>query len=146
MKKQKYLINIALLSVSAIMFFGFTQQEAVKPDKPTLQKLLENEFVAPCCFREAVAYHRSGASLEVRDKISVYLDEGKTSSEIKSILVSEYGERILIKPTTEGFNLLAWIGPFAIIAIGFVVVGVWLYRFRPVSGSSEVVIPQDDMY
>ena len=69
MIKQTFLTYIALLSVSSIMFFGFTRQDVVKPDKPTLQKQLENEFVAPCCFREAVATHRSGASLEVRDKI-----------------------------------------------------------------------------
>lgn len=137
-------IGIAAAIPLALLLFGFTLQEVEQAQKLTLQKQLENEFVAPCCWREAVAMHRSGASIEVREKINVFLDEGKTPEEIKASLVDEYGERILIKPTTEGFNLLAWIGPFIIIGLGFVVVGGWLYRFRPASDSAEIPDPDED--
>ena len=121
---------IGMLFLAAVMF-GFGFQEMEKPTRLELQKQLEQEFVAPCCWREAVGTHRSGKAAEVRTEISNLLDRGKTPKEVKASLVATYGERILIMPTTEGFNLLAWVGPFIMIGIGFVIVGVWLYRFRP---------------
>jgi len=112
------------------VLFSFSFQELEKPSKLELQKQLEREFVAPCCWKEAVATHRSPEATEVRTEISNLLDQGKIADEIKNIMVAQYGRRILIKPTTEGFNLLAWTGPFIMLAIGFVIVGVWLFRFR----------------
>ena len=131
---------ISLLTVANVFAF----QEFEKPSKLVLQRNLEQEFVSPCCYREAVATHRSGQATQVKEEISDMLDMGKTPSEVTATLVTKYGERILIKPTTEGFNLLAWIGPFIMLAIGFVVVGVWLYRFRPRGGSSELHVPDEE--
>ena len=144
-----YHIFIRILVAIVVLFFGITPpgysfQDIEKPSKLVLQKQLEQEFVSPCCYREAVGLHRSGKAEEVRTKISTMLDEGKTFEEITATLVAEYGERILIKPTTEGFNIFAWIGPFIMIAIGFVIVGFWLYRFRPRGDDSELTIPDED--
>ena len=131
---------LSILFASEVLAF----QKFEKPSKLDLQRQLEQEFVSPCCYREAVATHRSGLATEVKEEISAMLDEGNNPGKITATLVTKYGERILIKPTTEGFNLLAWIGPFIMIAIGFVVVGVWLYRFRPRGGSSELNIPDEE--
>ncbi len=144
-----YYIFIRILVAIVVLFFeitppGYSFQDIEKPSKLVLQKQLEQEFVSPCCYREAVELHRSGKAEEVRSKISTMLDEGKTFEEITATLVAEYGERILIKPTTEGFNIFAWIGPFIMIAIGFVIVGFWLYRFRPRGDNSELTIPDED--
>ncbi len=144
-----YHIFIRILVAIVVLFFGITSpgysfQDIEKPSKLVLQEQLEQEFVSPCCYREAVGLHRSGIAGEVRTEISTMLDEGKTFEEITATLVAEYGERILIKPTTEGFNIFAWTGPFIMIAIGFVIVGFWLYRFRPRGDNSELTIPDED--
>lgn len=34
----------------------------------------------------------------------------------------KYGEKILSAPTTEGFNILAWITPFAAVGVGAILV------------------------
>jgi len=61
------------------------------------------------------------------------------------ILVAQYDDCILIKPTSEGFNLLAWVVPFILLAVRFVIVGVWLYRFRPTGDAAEVTVPDENI-
>ena len=44
------------------------------------------------------------------------LAAGKTDHEILGIFAAKYGATVLAAPTAEGFDLLAWIAPFAVFA------------------------------
>jgi cytochrome c-type biogenesis protein CcmH/NrfF len=44
--------------------------------------------------------------------------------------VAEYGEKILSSPTTEGFNLLAWYGPYVAIVGSALMILVVIRRWR----------------
>ena len=46
------------------------------------------------------------------------LKRGMGGSAGDRVFRSKYGEKILSAPTTQGFNLLAWIMPFAAILAG----------------------------
>jgi cytochrome c-type biogenesis protein CcmH len=50
----------------------------------------------------------------IRDGIS----GGKSDKEILDGMVGRYGAVVLAAPTKEGFNLLAWIAPFAVLGAG----------------------------
>ena len=43
---------------------------------------------------------------------------GKPRAEILAHFSTKYGEKILSSPTTSGFNIAAWTGPFVVIAPG----------------------------
>lgn len=63
-------------------------------------------------------------AVPVREDIAKSLAAGQREDEIIARYVAEYGEKVLSAPTYEGFNLLAWWGPYAaLIAGGF---GLWL--------------------
>lgn len=55
---------------------------------------------------------------------------GYSAQEILDAFVGVYGERVLMAPPAEGFNLLGWIAPFVALAAGGVVVGVLLRSWR----------------
>src|SRR5579883_3293676 len=57
-------------------------------------------------------------SVPVRDQIEKMIAQGRSREQIIEALRVKYGEKILSAPTTSGFNLLAWITPFGVIAIG----------------------------
>jgi cytochrome c-type biogenesis protein CcmH len=54
-------------------------------------------------------------SVPVRDQIDVMLKRGMSGPQVIAYFRGKYGEKILSAPTTQGFNLLAWIMPFAAI-------------------------------
>jgi len=60
---------------------------------------------------------------------------GDSDAAIKKMMVDEYGTVVLAAPTTKGFDIVAWIMPFAIflLALGAVVVVIrtWKRRAAP---------------
>lgn len=86
---------------------------------------ISSELMAPCCWSMTADAHSSAIAFEMRAQIREALAKGKSKPEILQMYVAQYGERILAKPTKEGFNLLAWVLPFVAIAIGG---GIW-WRF-----------------
>ena len=57
-------------------------------------------------------------SKETRKILTGKLDSGLTVDQIVKQYVDKYGETILSAPSKTGFNLSAWIMPFAALAIG----------------------------
>jgi cytochrome c-type biogenesis protein CcmH len=69
-------------------------------------------------------------AVPARAQIRKMIDEGRTRAEIIAFYREKYGEKVLSAPTTQGFNLLAWIMPFAAVAIGGVFIGFAARRWR----------------
>ncbi len=57
-------------------------------------------------------------SVPVRDQIEKMIAKGQTQEQIIRSFRVKYGEKILSAPTTQGFNLLAWLAPFGLILAG----------------------------
>jgi cytochrome c-type biogenesis protein CcmH/NrfF len=66
---------------------------------------------------------------EIREQLDLKLDK----EQILAHFQQKYGEKILSSPTTSGFNLTAWIMPFAAIAAGAALVVLTLRRWRRAS-------------
>jgi cytochrome c-type biogenesis protein CcmH len=55
-------------------------------------------------------------STEELNLLHVGMDAGKSDKEILDTFVAKYGAVVLAAPTTHGFDLVAWIAPFAVFA------------------------------
>jgi cytochrome c-type biogenesis protein CcmH len=73
----------------------------------------------------------------MREQIDAMLAKRMGRAEIVAYFRKQYGEKILSAPTTQGFNLLAWIMPFVALLLGggLVVMMMGRWRSRPPSGS-----------
>ncbi len=56
------------------------------------------------------------ASGPMLNELSAAISGGSTDKQILGSFVTKYGATVLAAPTTEGFNLVAWIAPFAVFA------------------------------
>jgi cytochrome c-type biogenesis protein CcmH len=74
----------------------------------------------------------------VREDIAKSLADGQTEDAIIARYVAEYGEKVLSAPTREGFNLLAWWGPYAALMAGGL--GLWfaIRRLNRGAGLPEI--------
>jgi cytochrome c-type biogenesis protein CcmH/NrfF len=63
---------------------------------------------------------------EIREQMGLGLDRDQVLAHFEQ----KYGEKILSAPTTQGFNLAAWIMPFIVLAAGGVLVVFTLRRWR----------------
>ena len=84
--------------------------------KPTLAEI-ESEVVCPTC-HTTLDQSSSPVAERMRTFIRARIAAGDTKSEIKAKLVADFGEQVLASPPKKGFNLLAWVLPPVITAIG----------------------------
>ena len=72
-----------------------------------------------------------------RDELKAAIAAGKSDKEILDWFAAKYGATMLAAPTTEGFNLVAWIAPFAVF--GAALLGTILLVRRWSVGKTQVV-------
>ena len=61
--------------------------------------------------------------------IAARIRAGATKGEIEDALVAQFGQAVLAKPATHGFDLVAWVLPIAGLLAGAAVVGVAAWRW-----------------
>jgi cytochrome c-type biogenesis protein CcmH len=75
-----------------------------------------------------------GTAEQMRGEIAAMLDKGQTQDDILNFYVGKYGDKVLAAPKAQGFNLSAYITPFAVILAGGGVLGLivrqWVIRTR----------------
>ena len=71
-----------------------------------------------------------GYATPAREKIAAALKQGSSDQSIIDGFVKEMGIVALAVPPTEGFNLLGWVMPFVVIALGLASILIYWKRFR----------------
>ena len=78
-----------------------------------------------------------GSGIPLKNEALTLVNQGLSRDEILLQFRTRYGEKILSSPTTEGFNLTAWILPFVVVGIGaamvVLVVRKWTLAPAPVA-------------
>lgn len=71
-----------------------------------------------------------GFAIPTRGEIAGMIGKGMTRSQIIQAFRLKYGEKVLSAPTTEGFNLLAWVVPYLVVGVGIVLIAIAVTRWR----------------
>jgi cytochrome c-type biogenesis protein CcmH len=116
--------RIALLFLAALLFVPTARADE---RHPTLAEL-EGEVMCPVC-GTTLDQSNSPAAQQIKRLIVARIAAGDTKSQIKSRLVSEYGQAILAAPEHKGFGLLAWWLPVAGILVAAAVIGAGAWRW-----------------
>ena len=76
------------------------------------------------------------------DELRAGIAAGTSDKEILTSFVGKYGATVLAAPTTQGFDLVAWIAPFAVFAAAML--GTILLVRRWTVDKSEAPVPLTD--
>mgnify|MGYP001385162723 CR=1 FL=1 len=69
-------------------------------------------------------------AFKIREEIAQMLAQGMEKEEIIDALVAKYGKAILGAPKREGWGLVIWYMPYAVMVLAAIVLGGWLYHRR----------------
>jgi cytochrome c-type biogenesis protein CcmH len=95
------------------------------------------ELRCPDCQGLSVADSPTVSAREIRRQIDELIAGGATDDEVRTHFVARYGEWIRLAPSAT----LAWVVPFAVLAIGIVLLVAWL---RPRGAPPEARAPSAD--
>jgi cytochrome c-type biogenesis protein CcmH len=102
---------------------------------PSERDALEHRIRCQCgCTLDVYTCRTTDFSCQVspamhRD-IMALVDGGHTAPEILEAFVNVYGERALMAPTREGFNLLAWVLPGTAVGVGALALAFLIRRWH----------------
>jgi cytochrome c-type biogenesis protein CcmH len=106
---------IEKFGIAVVIFFLFVSPARAEGDTASD---ISAKLICQCDCTMILSTCQCATKDEMIIVIDQKLDEGQSSKEIVDYFVAAYGERVLSAPPKQGFNLTAWILPFAVILGG----------------------------
>jgi cytochrome c-type biogenesis protein CcmH len=97
------------------------QERYVDPTNPELEaqvKSIAADLRCPVCQGLSLQDSPTELAQQIRAVIREQLQSGKTPEQVRAYFVDKYGEWILLAPAPHGFNLVAYVLPFAALLAG----------------------------
>jgi len=91
---------------------------------------LSRQFKCLVCAGESVFESRSEFADQLRKSITDDVAAGRTDQEIKSEVVAEYQEEVLLVPQATGANLLLWVIPIVAASLALAGLALAFVRWR----------------
>lgn len=102
-------------------------------------RTLTAELRCPKCQNQNIADSNAPIATDLRREIFRMLEEGQSNAEIVDFLVLRYGDFVLYKPPVDTRTYLLWYGPFALLGLGALGLGVLVLRRRKVENNPTQV-------
>jgi len=93
---------------------------------------LTQELRCLVCQNQNLADSDAPLAQDLRQEIHQMMEAGKSDAEIKSFMVSRYGDFVLYRPPLEGNTLLLWVLPALLLLIGALTVFFIVRRYNRV--------------
>ena len=144
-RRTGQIMGVALIGIILLATPASANSQADEVAQQVLCQCGCNLSVANCA-------HQECSSRDAMKKLIVEkLDSGMSETQVIQYFVSQYGEQVLVSPPKKGFNLVAWITPFAVILIGALVVWLalkkWVWRGKiEVQSTTTAEDPEDEEY
>jgi cytochrome c-type biogenesis protein CcmH len=129
----------AVLAILALVFglaIAFRSHTSAHPTEAQV----EADLVCTTC-HEPLEESSSPLAQQMRATIRAKLRAGWSKKQIDDLFVAELGPQVMGVPESNGFDLLAWLLPFATIILGAAAVGIgareWLRNRDDAPGSPE---------
>ena len=123
--RGRLLLIAMLMLVSAAL--GACTETSSEDDLERRAQRLDRSLICPLCPSETIDQSQVLLAAQMRVTVRERLAEGWSEDEIRQYFVDRYGERVLAAPPKEGFNLLAWAVPPAIVIASLLVLA-WVVR------------------
>lgn len=125
MKRRRSLL--LLLALVALVGAAWSYMLIATPPQRTLDQRVYDvgsQLKCPVCQNESVADSSVAVAEQMRLVIRQQLQSGKSEQQVLQYFAAHYGSQILLTPPQQGFNLLAWLIPVAMLLIGLALVGI----------------------
>jgi cytochrome c-type biogenesis protein CcmH/NrfF len=126
-------LQALILTAAVLLFVG------AGPSTDARFKDLGHRMMCTCsCGQILLECNHVGcqSSDKMRDQLQAALDKGDNDDLILQGFVQDYGPTVIAAPTAKGFNRIAWIMPFFLLALGIAfvtcLVRAWKKRPEPV--------------
>lgn len=80
---------------------------------------IAGSFKCPTCQGLSVGQSKANTARAIYAEIERQVTAGRTDGEIRTYLVTRFGEQQLLRPETTGIGSIAWMAPVVVVVIAF---------------------------
>jgi len=135
---------LTALAVAAVVAAIWSYVLLLNPPQQTLDQRVQAvaaQLKCPVCQGESVAASPSEIAQQMRGVIRQQLQAGRSDQEIIQYFQASYGNAIVWSPPWQGFSLLAWLAPMAVLLGGAILLIYMLREWRALTPGG--VAPDD---
>lgn len=96
------------------------------------------------CQNESLAESRAPLALDLKYEVRSLVAQGRSSADIKRYLTDRYGDFVLFRPPFDVRTWLLWIGPFALVLLGLLVLVRQIRSTRRAAANAAVTAKPAD--
>jgi cytochrome c-type biogenesis protein CcmH len=111
--------------LSCLLLGPATARAQTPQDGPSINQVARDLY-CPLCTGMTVDVCDLQVCDDMREIIAEQLEAGESPEQIKAYFVEQYGQKVLGKPATDGFHLLAWVLPFIGLLGAAVATTAWM--------------------
>jgi len=139
------ILGLALLATGHVQASSIDVYAFEGPEQEDRFHALNAELRCPKCLNTNLWGSDAPIARDLRRTVANMIREGHGDGEIRDYLVSRYGDFILYKPRFTLKTAVLWIGPFALLFLGIVIIGVMIRnQRRDARGGTESLTPDDE--
>lgn len=127
---RQVLLSLLMVSVLVPAWAGIEIRHFNTPQQEARYKHLTHTLRCLVCQNENLADSNAELAGQLRDQIYKMIEGGSSDKQIIKYMVSRYGNFVLYKPPFIPTTYLLWIGPFALLLIGIIIMQISLRRNR----------------
>ncbi len=129
MKRFIYALGLTLACFGTAQASIDTYEFSTQAERDRYRTLVE-ELRCPKCQNQNIADSDAPIAMDMRNEIFKKLEEGESNEQIVEFLVDRYGDFVRYKPPVNQRTLVLWYGPAALLAFGFLMVAIIVFRRR----------------
>jgi len=126
---RKFILSLLLLC-SSYALAGVEVHKFDNPEQEQQYNRLIAELRCLVCQNQNLADSNAELAQDLRQEVYEMIQNGATDQEIVSFMVARYGDFVLYRPPFKSTTAFLWIGPFVILAAGFVILLVFVRKRR----------------
>ncbi len=122
---------MSLLALSAPSLFA--EEAPPVAENPELEKRvmrLSEELRCLVCQNQSLSDSNAVLAKDLRKQVREMIQDGKTDAQIRAYMVASYGDFILYDPPLQATTVVLWVGPFALLLIGAMLLSMYLKQRR----------------
>jgi cytochrome c-type biogenesis protein CcmH len=112
---------LLLLLLTPIAHAGIDVWQFPNAQDEALYNRLTHELRCTVCQNQDIADSNADLAGDLRRKTYQMVTEGKSEKEVLDYMVARYGDFVLYRPPFDLETSVLWLGPFALLVIGVVV-------------------------
>lgn len=129
-QKRSLLLVLAVVAVTGAIWSFMILRAAHNETLDQRVHDVASQLKCPVCQGESVADSPSQISQQMRGVIRQQLQSGRSEQQIIQYFIDRYGQQIVWSPPWQGFTLLAWLVPIALLLGGAILLLMVLRDWR----------------